>query len=161
MDQVQRNGRARLELAFRTEDFDALVVAVIGAPAEIEMAERAALHPKNDHRRIDVAMLRESRFDQAISDRINLDRTLARYPAGEIEKMGALVAQHPARILDVVEVRKRLSARREMHHLDPSDFAVRDRVLQSRMLEIVAPVEAHSRNHAAFAGKTQGLNCRI
>ena len=88
---------ARDQHAFFAESLDALVVAVNGPEAGIDMHQRAARHPQHGHRRVGIAMRVFLRVEHAGGARVDLDRLVLKQPAQHVEIVDHGVVENAVR----------------------------------------------------------------
>src|SRR5205807_8218297 len=121
---------------------DALVVAVAGAPAVRDLAERARRRLQRDDGAVDIAGGADLWVDEAACRREDLDRLLAEEPARHVEIVDHHVAENAARDLDIGEGRRAGIAAGDGEHLEPADPALAELAMQLDEIGIEAAVEA-------------------
>src|SRR2546425_7704683 len=100
----------RLHHPLRAKDLDALIVAIGGAAAVVDVTERSAWHLQNEHRGVNIPRLTNGRVNQNRTSRVYLNRSLVGKPAGQVEKVDGLVPELATRHFDVADGRRLLSA---------------------------------------------------
>ncbi len=139
---------ARDQHAAGAERLDALVIAIDGAEARVDMHQGSARHGQHHHGGVRVAVRVGLLIEHHRGLGEDLDRIFLGEPAGDVEVVDHRVVEDPVGHLSHIVRRRDLRiAAGDDRHLEPPDFAGGDGIAECPVARIEAPVEADREGH--------------